>query len=859
MNIHPRFTALILACLSAAAPAAETVKLPDGPCLIELRVHRTAVQRGDQVTVALGERRRLALVIGPDGVNVAGTRPDWVARGVGLADGGDSLWRLARLPDRVTLHRDGVPVLLHRATPDGGTVTVQTSGATAEVAVVQPLESVFATDDFLRAPGKLGDWLPRSGQWAIREYRDPLVAKYKLPAQATWFAGEGAPALAVTGDEAWCDTRAAVDLRLESGRAGVVFAAGEGGYGLLRAGAGRLELVAVGPAGERVLAGAPLALEPESWQRLWVESSADQVRAGVNGRALLTARSPGLFAGRAGCWCDGRAGFDNFRVEPVRLVADSFDDPEFTARCWRATGPWRPRGKGAVASWPVSAGQPSRLTSGLGLEDGGELTARLSLPADGEAGCATDGARVTLTRQGAGLWWRVVSPAGEQTGALAGPAGALHEVSIRRRGPGFEAVVDGQRQVTWYDTAGPVGCALTVLGPGGAVFDQALVRDCVLPPAAEVLRADLNQLTVPGKLKSATLRVLGDLLKPSGRVWRHPSPQSADGGQLIGEPAGAPIELWTDPVPGDAGLRVALNELAPGATLTLLLNKQDGYALALEPGGARLLRGDRTVGKIALEAPVRRARLWRDREWVAAEVDGRRAAWRDPAPPPSGPVGVRLAGGRAKLGAFEVTAENAVATTFQVVDTAWRQDGPWLWSTGMACIPWSYWITGDGRQRPTWLWRRDPLGADVAARVYLCEYTDGYDDEQAAHDHEHHPLHDVSLVLDADGGDPDSGYRFVVGADGGRCARLLRAGKLVAENRAFTIRMGGHCNEPRSLLVEATRIGNRLKLVLNGRTALDFTDPQPLPGGGYVGLGVADSRANFGDFAAFQPALGDPS
>jgi hypothetical protein len=85
--------------------------------------------------------------------------------------------------------------------------------------------------------------------------------------------------------------------------------------------------------------------------------------------------------------------------------------------------------------------------------------------------------------------------------------------------------------------------------------------------------------------------------------------------------------------------------------------------------------------------------------------------------------------------------------------------------------------------------------------------------------------------------------------------KLLRRGQVVAENQHFAITMGSHCNEPRYILVEATRQGAKVKLSLNGREMIDWDDPEPLTGGGHVALGVEKCLANFRDFSAMALRL----
>jgi len=110
-----------------------------------------------------------------------------------------------------------------------------------------------------------------------------------------------------------------------------------------------------------------------------------------------------------------------------------------------------------------------------------------------------------------------------------------------------------------------------------------------------------------------------------------------------------------------------------------------------------------------------------------------------------------------------------------------------------------------------------------------------------------------------DGSDPDSGYRFVIGADRGRATRLLRRGEVVAQttDRRCRVSMGGHCNSPRAFDVRVENGGAQMTLSLNGYLALQFSDPEPL-GAGQIGIGVANCSANFRDVVLYTwPSAGD--
>lgn len=863
MKHRSRYLWPALFLLSGSARTAEPLTL-DGPVALDLRVTRSAPgSPADSLVVCLnaaGASANAILRPGKGELQTRNRRP--TSSPEGLPEPGRSdVYRLIRRSDSLVFRRGDRQIGVSRRPPVGPTdLVLRPQGCTVEIERVQPLEPVHASDDFARGETDLGAWERVSGDWRIAAYRDPLVAKYGLPAQASWLVGrpQGEPALILTGEDFWGDVLLSVDVRHDSGRAGIAFAvASERRYGLARITADHLEVVAVSDGREQTLCRVPFGPEPDAWQRLMVACSNGHVRVGANDEWLGWCEAPEWLDGRVGLWCDSPASFDNFRAEEARLRGQTFG-PDLPDDQWdERAGPWQARPEG-LAGWVHRGSQPALMVHAEPF-DAGTFETRLKLPRDGEAGVRLELDRrpvtLTLVRRGAALNWRLAGTGEEPAGGpLVAAATEWHDLAVQRRGAGFDGLVDGQVVATWYDTGGPALAGITVLGPNGALFGRGLLTVAAIGPAAELFHTDFSQTELPGKQKGETWRLLGDVFRPETPEWRLRPPDRPDGGHLVCQAGARPTRIWyRDAPPGDIGLGVQLDELAQGARLALLA-PEGGYRLELTGGEFRLCRGDVLLAARKLDQPPLLARLWRDGEWVAAEVDGQRVAHRDPAPPGAGRVGLEVSGGRVALATLTVTAESAFATPFRDIDCGWRQVGPWRWNSGMACIAWSYWITGDGRDGPTWLWRRRPLAGEATVRVHVSEYTDGYEDGDETH--QHFPYHDVSVVLSGDGHDPDSGYRFIIGADGGKCARLLRRGEVVAENRRFTIVMGSHCNEPRSIYVEAGHQAGRLTLRLNGAEALRWDDPDPLDGG-YIALGVAGCRANFSDLSALRRPVGE--
>ncbi|MFQ6099109.1 MAG: hypothetical protein ACE5O2_15365, partial [Armatimonadota bacterium] len=277
-----------------------------------------------------------------------------------------------------------------------------------------------------------------------------------------------------------------------------------------------------------------------------------------------------------------------------------------------------------------------------------------------------------------------------------------------------------------------------------------------------------------------------------------------------------------------------------------------GYSLAVSDGRFALRRNGVEVGVSALlprsQQGMCRVTLFRDGAFVVGGANDRWLAYRDDEVLPPGLAGIAVSGRPLAVYRVRLVNYSALAYKFDKVEPDWTPSaGEWVAHSGMACIPWDYWLTGFGRPA-AFTWNRHVLPADQVVTVHVSEYTEG---EESGH-HRHFPYHDVNIVICGQPPDPDSGYRFVIGAEGGRYTRVYRRGKLVMESPdpRFRITMGSHCNSPRAIGVEIRKSGGHLRLFLQGVAALDYQDPDPLMGG-HVALGVRGCNVNFRDFVAY--------
>jgi len=428
---------------------------------------------------------------------------------------------------------------------------------------------------------------------------------------------------------------------------------------------------------------------------------------------------------------------------------------------------------------------------------------------------------------------------------VAAPPSQPLALQLAARGVGLEGSVNGAPVVRAFDSTFTSGQSGLLALAGQASFAEFFATDDVPSETVPVLVEDGSGRTRPGAEHGLFDRFIGDLWKP------------ADGSctltTLGAEPAirfqQGSLRYYTERF-GDVALAADVLETdGKLVSLTICAGPAQGSGYTLGFGGQRLevCRNAQSVGGADIAAggalPMHLV-LRREGPFVVAQAGTTVVSFRDPEPLPDGQALVGTVGS-AVLDNLDLGADHALAYRFDRIEPDWTEaSGDWMFHSGMACIPWAYWLSGDGREQPAVLWNRVRAPADLALHFDVSEYTEGH----ASGDHTHFPYHDISLVLCGDGAGLDSGYRFVIGADGGLRTRLLKQGQVVAttEDPRFRVTMGSHCNTPRAIEVLAVKNGGELRLSLNGGEALRYTDPEPLQTG-QVALGVGECRANFRD------------
>ncbi len=875
--------ALLVAVLAAPALADVPARVPvervpdliDSPEFIMwLPLERTADQA--EVLVALGWRapddclvlRLTGAVtelhrVTADGVTVVARRAfalPPVGRACELTIRRRSAEIIASIGDTTLLH------CLVEEPLDGKAGAWATCGARLEEMMVQPLSDIRLNEDFFQVEDVPGRWETLRGDWRVRVYWDPLQERDHRPIGSSWYEpGEG-ECLTAVGYDFWDCYRIEATVRLEGGSGGLApHALGPDDWCafVLDTGAGEARLERIAHGTREVLGRAPMAPAPGQWYRLAAQVSTGLIECAVNGEPVVAARVPEGLTGRVGLCATDAAGsrFDDVMVRPLHVAgipafATAAETCEFRGGTWTI--------EDGVLRGHVPGAQVAALRAGPFGDC--RVSARVTATRNATAGLVAHhafgdrGLLFTLTAADAPTW-HVHSVIGGETRKLGeGPAPAAEgTMGLTLVGGRIECTLDGAPVYSTWALGIAPGRAGVYVGGGRAAFEHVRCVEIGREPQAVICDADGTGETVPALEEKHMLRLVGDLWRRLSGTWR--CAHAAGEPRIIALPgSGDAVVRYFLTTPSDVRVIARGWEIGDGAGLALgaCAGQEPGYRAELRPaeGALRLLRRGQVVGECTIADASGDLELLREGPWIVARIGDEGVVWRDPEPLPDGHAEAAAIGGEVRLARLMLAGDSAHVYRFDRVEPDWRPaSGEWTDHTGMACILWDYWITADGREEPALTWNRHPISADVAVDVSAAEFTEGH---ETGH-HQHFPYHDLKIVLGGAPDEPDIGYAFIAGADGGRRSVLLRNGIAVAsaENRRCRIVMGGHCNSPRAVRLRAQKSGGVLTLTFNGVEALRWEDPEPL-GGGYVGLGCEGCRTIFRDCVIY-PATGGPA
>ncbi len=732
---------------------------------------------------------------------------------------------------------------------------------------VQPVGEICFSDDFFNPDGSAAAWEPLTGAWKIGIYRDALIQRDhgdSGPIGASWYETKDAVrAVSVVGYDFWDSYYARAAVPAAAGtRQGLVFYVQDAhNYALLSvrsggtAGEGTAALSIVRNDEEEVLAEAGVVWRTGTWYELAVEAVGEHASCRVAGQEVFATVLDVFRSGRVGLFADGSgtAKFDDVLVRSVQVARDDFRRTEM-GECWRQRG----------GTWTLADGQVHANSSRaayclrVGADGAATSVAAQVSPESGAAGLCVNWTRNSgyVLKVAGGQYVLAKVADGEEEVLASGTVGGMRNVplSLSHLEGRLHAEIGDIRE-TVYDFDAPEG-ACGLFANGRAQFDHFEVRQ-LQPPGTEISFINGQPLQVPAEKHGQMRAVLGYYWIPQDGRWSPVKVDGCDEPGLSPKPRDdKPAALWYfQACPGDAVLTASNCIVSSGTTIGLAIacaegDLSSGYALtasASSPMKLKLLRAGKTVAESALATAEQQVSmsLIRDGDYIVGRAGEASLAYKDEEPLKGTRCCAYARGSGGIIGELSLGHRRAHYYAFREVETDWQPaQGEWLTHSGMACIAWDYWLTAKADpEAMSYNLHRQPH--DLQVDFWVSEYTEGF----ANGHHQHYPYHDISLVTCAQERERDSGYRFLIGGEKGRVTRLLRLGEVVAEttDQRFRITMGGHCNSPRAIHVVVSQLGGKISLRINDAEALEFTDPEPLPGG-YVGIGAAGCSVDFRDF-----------
>ncbi|MGD8237039.1 MAG: hypothetical protein PVH68_00680 [Armatimonadota bacterium] len=790
--------------------------------------------------------------------------------------GSETTIALKRRPWRIALLQDGR--LLCRAYDDeyrGGKVGygLQASGVELEEPFVQSIAPIYMTDDFTRDPDEPGDWEALRGDWRTTGVGDE-VEKAELSANPFAY-GIRTPsnALAAIGHPFWNDYAAETSVRGAPGSAiGLCARLQDRDNFLLFRWAAAVpgvpatpnakQLVQVVDGQWRMLASASGGYVPERWYRLKLRVQDEAISAFVDGRPVLSHEGVTLLEGRAGLYATGRkqALFDDLWIEGADGYRDHFSDPRREA--WHATsGRWSvaderlkgaaPRGAAMAVFGPMSWGDISfgcraraGTRGGLGVLFRYRDSGNYYLFRWGTRGPQT----VYKGKQ------QLVRVVGGHKRILAEAATTCetrrwYQIHVLLRGGHIRVFVDGALALESGDGAlrsGKVG--FYGEATKGVNFDDLAVT--ALRPrrrVARVIEKFTEEATMSGWASPAGAWIKddhvfwnrADLYGPSSVVFRIPR-QAKSTGTIA-------ALLRADGKSLESGYRLSVAAEKGSSNVTLSLKRQRDTVAT-----HTMDLGDRK-GSVEVALSQRGGQ-------VLGEVGGGCVVqFSDPEPLVGIRGGVAAKGIRVDLDDAYVFSQQLLDYTFTEAPTDWAvQNGTWHTMDRWPCYRGWAWFGGVGHKVPL-LWSKRVFEGDMTLEFYAAIQMDLPEEPGYSH------ASDINCTICGDGQRIDSGYSFIFAGFGNKASAILRKDDVVARSSKFKF------DNPVSMNVEdfqrhwfhirVEKRGSRLRLFIDDELALEYEDPESLPGGrvGFWtydnGLIIARARISYEDGGLVVPLL----
>lgn len=273
-------------------------------------------------------------------------------------------------------------------------------------------------------------------------------------------------------------------------------------------------------------------------------------------------------------------------------------------------------------------------------------------------------------------------------------------------------------------------------------------------------------------------------------------------------------------------------DTAAGCHLDLARAADGQLTLTLREG-----QQPRVQKTVAMPAPPCTVTLRRVGKTVEALVGSEAVASFEAAVPAAGKVGLSAPTARSQAGRLGIVSHNLIDSTFRSAPTDWTiGSGEWGVSSRWACTPRWSWFQGRAEDLAS-IWTRRRFTGDV-----VVEFFAGIPMDQPWAPFYRHPGN-LAVTLAGSDGTPGSGYSLVFAGWGNSASGIFRRGELVAKVPGFVMpdildSLGGTADpgEAHKLhdewwRIRAERIGRTVRLLVDGKVAASYDDPEPLPGG----------------------------
>jgi hypothetical protein len=731
--------------------------------------------------------------------------------------------------------------------PWQGAIGCRGLGAAELQAVVRP----YLTDDFTRAAGHSGGWGVVTGEWEVA----PTAGEPQTGANPfSYQFASASNALSTVGYWFWDDYAVSAAAKWTGGAAGLSFHYDDPrNYMLLRVEPGAAAIMQVRNGERRTLARGAAACAPEQWYRLGVRVSGGWISGLLDGQVVVEAEDAARGQGGIGLYGEkgARGHFDDVEVRGWQAIVQApgrslLDDLEAVSGEWDTTDDdaMRGRGHGKAGAKAVSGSRgwnPVECSVEI-RQSGAEAGLVLQYQDEGNhclvtrsRGRGKDVVRLVRVRDGRR---QVVAEE-----AYRGDKDPWRGLRAELRGARITVQVDDEPLIDVVEfpaRAGGVG--LCVTGPKTGTFrsfravsldDEMRIADPPTPTYTGII--DKNTWASPAGAWLPQPEAIG-------RFWHHA------------------------PFPGDVRLRVGVHRDEAGkvSVRTILGDGHDplsGYSLVashtwgagraeltLYREGQRVATGAATIPEADEAFALALERLGNC--IIGAVNEEPLIAYSDDQPlRRTDRLGIEATGLRVWPGSISVESPDVWTYLFADAPADWIvESGNWGINTRWPCgLEWS-WFAGWSEKAARITNKHRFVGdlyldLHVGPKIMQAARTSSSGGvSQAAilpqllppGERSRQDLSDLTIRICGQPGDPEAGYAFkAAGKDSPRTV-LKKNGDVVAEAPRLAMPTYMHQDW---IDVVVRKSGGRIAVYCCGQPLMEYTDPDPLPGG-HVSLGT---------------------